>query len=269
MTSSRLISLAAALSIAAAGLSAAPQARPFHYRPTADGIGAVCVDGTAKFIRGLYGAHSGFRMDCSDMPEFGIYLPRMGGNLLITLPEGPCTATYTPGRMDYVQGGVTVEAQVGRTEDVALWKVTNTGRKPVTIGVRFGGVADKKFSREGDLGVDKPDCFDLKPEYCNGNIYKVGKKGLVTIEYGNKTRQEINLVLPTDTHTITDAPWYEGTMKLKAGESRIIALFPAGVTPVTTQKGLQSLLDKAEADRTALTGAFAISTPDPYLSPIG
>ncbi|MDE6391312.1 MAG: DUF4450 domain-containing protein [Duncaniella sp.] len=255
--------------MAAAGLSVASQTKQLHYRPTADGTGAFCVDGTTKFNRGLYGAHTGFRIDCSDMPEFGVYLPRMGGNLLLTLPDGECLTTYTPGRMDYLKGGVKVEAQVGRTEDAALWKVTNTNPRAVTVGVRFGGVADKKFSREGDLGVDKPDCFDLKPEYCKGNIYKVGKKGLVTIEYGNKKRQEINLVLPTDTHSVTDAPCYEGEMKLKPGESRIIALFPAGIAPETSQKKLQKLLDKAEADRVSLTKAFAISTPDPWLSPVG
>ena len=101
MNQKSLISLTAAVAIAAAGLSASAESRPLHYRPTPDGTGAVTIDGTRKFIRGLYGAHTGFRIDCSDTPEFGVYLPRMGGNLLLTLPAGSCTATYTPGRMDY------------------------------------------------------------------------------------------------------------------------------------------------------------------------
>ena len=49
--------------------------RPQHYVP--DGNSAVTTDGKSRFNRALYGAHSGFRMDCSDTPEFGIYLPRM------------------------------------------------------------------------------------------------------------------------------------------------------------------------------------------------
>lgn len=269
MTNNRIISLTAAMLIAAAGLSAWADAKPLHYRPTADGTGAVTVDGTRKYIRGLYGAHSGFRIDCSDTPEFGVYLPRMGGNLLLTLPEGPCTATYTPGRMDYEQGGVTVQAQVIRTDhDAAIWKVTNTTRSKATVGVRFGGVAEKKFSREGDLGVDPEDCFDLKPQYCTGNIYNVGKGGLVTVEYGAKERKTLSLILPTDTHTITGLPSYEGTITLRPGETRYLALFPAGVAPVGGKK-LAALFDRAERERSELASGFSMSTPDPWLSPIG
>lgn len=73
-----------------------------HYRP--DGNSAVCTDGRRLYNRALYGAHSGFRMECGDVPVFGIYLPGMGGHLEFALPDGVCTARYTPGRMDYEQG---------------------------------------------------------------------------------------------------------------------------------------------------------------------
>ena len=92
------MALAATLAPSGAGAAANTEIRKTHYRP--DGISSVCTDGHSKFNRALYGAHSGFRMECSDMPEFGIYLPRMGGNLRLTLPAGKCTARYTPGRMD-------------------------------------------------------------------------------------------------------------------------------------------------------------------------
>ena len=93
------MALTATLAPLRAGAASNTEIRKTHYRP--DGISAVCTDGQTKFNRALYGAHSGFRMECSDMPEFGIYLPRMGGNLRLTLPQGSCTARYTPGRMDY------------------------------------------------------------------------------------------------------------------------------------------------------------------------
>ncbi|MCM1522587.1 MAG: DUF4450 domain-containing protein [Muribaculaceae bacterium] len=264
----QILCLTAALSIAAAGLCDSNTGRPLHYRPLPDGSGATTVDGNRKYIRGLYGAHTGFRMDCSDTPEFGIYLPRMGGNLLLTLPKGSCTATYIPGRMDYEQGGVTVEAQVLRTSDAALWKITNTNKQKVSVGVRFGGVADKKFSREGDLGVDAADCFDLKPAYCTGNIYQVEKNGLVTIEYGAKERKNISLIIPANTHTITDLPSYEGTITLKPGQTRYIALFPAGIEPVKENK-LASLFNQAEQERCELASSLSITTPDPWINPIG
>lgn len=241
---------------------------PLHYTPLADGSGAVCTDGTVKYNRGLYGAHSGFRIDCSDMPEFGIYLPRMGGNLRLTLPEGKCEAVYIPGKMLYTQGGVVVEAQVGRTTDAALWKITNTGKSVAEVGVSFGGVAEKKFSREGDLGVDPADCFDLKPAYCAGNIYTFPKKNIVNIEYGPRERKTLSLVMPLDTRSLTDLPSLEGSMRLKPGESRIIALFPAGEQPVEGKK-LTRLFEQAEAERSKLANTFGMQTPDPWINPIG
>ena len=45
--------------------------RPTHYRPCGEGV--QTVDGKARYNRALYGAHTGFRVECSDRPEFGIY----------------------------------------------------------------------------------------------------------------------------------------------------------------------------------------------------
>ncbi|MDE5905512.1 DUF4450 domain-containing protein, partial [Duncaniella sp.] len=220
------MALTATLAPLRAGAASNTEIRKTHYRP--DGISAVCTDGQTKFNRALYGAHSGFRMECSDMPEFGIYLPRMGGNLRLTLPQGSCTARYTPGRMDYSQGGIEVEAQVMRSTDMALWRLTNTTASAVTVPVRFGGVADKKFFREGDLGVDDPTCFDLKPEYCKGNIFTV-TGDTVRVEYGNKQRAQLSLLIPAVGSRISELPVYEGEIVLAPGESKYIALLPSPV----------------------------------------
>ena len=83
-----------------------------HYEP--EGRSAVCVNGSARYNRALYGAHSGFRMECSDTPVFGIYLPTMGGHLEFSLPEGDCRAVYTLGRMDYRSEEHTSELQSPR-----------------------------------------------------------------------------------------------------------------------------------------------------------
>lgn len=244
-------------------MAARSEMRQQHY--VADGNSAVTVNGKSKFNRALYGAHSGFRMDCSDTPEFGIYLPRMGGNLLLTLPEGKCTARYTPGRMDYEQGGVKVEAQVMRSEDMALWAITNTTNKTVSIPVRFGGVADKKFYREGDLGVDDPTCFDLKPEYCTGNIYTV-KGDKINIEYGKKQRSNLTLIIPAKSYKITDMPSYEGVLSIKPGKKVYLALFPKADRP---KASLESLFKKAESEREQLASSVTFDTPDQWLNPIG
>ncbi len=235
-----------------------------HYHP--DGNSAVTVNGTARFNRGLYGAHTGFRVDCSDMPEFGIYLPRMGGNLRFTLPEGNITARYTPGKMTYLGGGVDIEAQVMRSYNVALWSLTNTTDRPISIPVRFGGVAEKKFSREGDLGVDKPDCFDLKKEYCAGNVYSV-RDTLVTVEYGVKERKSVNLLIPATQKSVNDMPAFEGVIELQPGATEYVAFFPAETSPATYAE-LPALMRQAEVEREELASTFSFTTPDEYLNPI-
>ena len=258
---------AAGCMTAAAGTAQTGPTGGLHYRPQGESV--ITVDGTHKFNRALYGAHTGFRMECSDYPEFGIYLPRMGGNLRIETGAATCQARYTPGRMDYTldSGRLTIEAQVLRTSDAALWRITNRSQSPQRVEIRFGGAADKKFHREGDLGVDDPDCFDLKPEYCQGNIYS--RNGDTTaIEYGTSERKTLTLVVRTDSSRITELPSFEGEALLAPGEERIVALFPAGSRVHGTDE-LPALMAQAERERAAVASTVRISTPDPYINPIG
>lgn len=242
-------------------------ARPLHYRP--DGYSVVAHNGTARFNRALYGAHTGFRVECSDYPEFGIYLPRMGGNLRIEYPYTTCEARYTPGRMDYALDGgrLRIEVQALRSEDAALWRLVNASDEELRFGIRFGGVADKKFYREGDLGVDRPDCFDLNPEYCTGNTYDAAGS-VIRIGYGAKERKTLTLVARTEAHRITPLPAFEGEIRLAPGEERCLALFPAGTVPCPEAE-LPALLARAEREREELASGVRISTPDAWINPIG
>lgn len=54
--------------------------RPLRYRP--DGTDFVITNGTEFFNRPLYCLNSAFRVDGGDKPEFSIYLPGRGGNLV-------------------------------------------------------------------------------------------------------------------------------------------------------------------------------------------
>ena len=242
--------------------------RTLRYRPVGNGV--EITDGTRRFNRALYGAHTGFRMECSDRPEFGLYLPRMGGNLQFGIDYGHCTARYEAGRMSYrLDDRLTIEAQVLRSEDAALWRIENTGTRPERIDLAFGGVADKKFYREGDLGVDKPDCFDFKPEYCKGNRYCVDGSR-VTVEYGVKQRALLHLTLPTDRITITAWPSLQATFTLAPKEVRYLAVYPdATQADCTTDRALADRFAEAEAQRADLAQALCIRTPDPYITPIG
>lgn len=62
------------------------QSRILRYQP--DGEDFVIVNGNRKFTRALYGGNTGFRLETSDMPEFALYMPRMGGNLSLGVIVG-------------------------------------------------------------------------------------------------------------------------------------------------------------------------------------
>ena len=243
-------------------------ARKMHYRPDETGRGVVCVDGVARFNRALYGAHTGFRMECSDQPEFGIYLPGMGGNLQLTLPEGSCTARYEAGRMEYWQGGIHLEAQVRREgADMALWRITNTTNQPLTVGFAFGGVSGQKFFRNGDLGVDDPNCFAFVPAACSTNHYSKSKDGF-QIDYLFKGEsKQVQLIVPLDHWKISRLPHLVGEFRLKPHEERYIAYLPVA-EPCLTQRTLAKRFAAAEQARKALIANFSIDTPDPYITPI-
>ena len=242
--------------------------RPLHYRPAEGGV--ETVDGPGRYNRALYGAHTGFRMECSDVPEFGLYLPRMGGNLRIEIPYAHCTARYEAGRMRYrLDDRAEIEAQVLRDgEDAALWRIANTSHEPLQVALRFGGVSDVKFYREGDIGVDKPDCFAFKPEYCAGNRYTV-EGCTAEVEYGRKERSVLRLTLPTDRIVITEHPALQASFVLAPGETRYMAIRPAATHGDFSPEALSARFAEAEAARARLAGALVIRTPDPYITPIG
>ncbi len=249
--------------------NASPAAlRSLHYRPA--GCGVETLDGPGRYNRALYGAHSGFRMECSDVPEFGLYLPRMGGNLRFDIPHTHCTARYEAGRMLYrLDDRAEIEAQVLRDgEDAALWRIANTGAEPLDAALRFGGVADVKFYREGDIGVDKPDCFAFKPEYCAGNVYTVDGCA-AEVEYGRKMRAMLRLTLPDDRIVITEHPALEASFTLAPGETRYMAVYPETTQADMSPEALPARFAEAEAQRAELAGALRMQTPDPYITPVG
>lgn len=241
--------------------------RELRYSPVGNGV--EITDGTRRFNRALYGAHTGFRVECSDMPEFGLYLPRMGGNLKLNFPYEHCVARYEAGKMCYqLDNSLYVEAQVLRTEDLALWKIENRSDKSKQIEIAFGGVADKKFYREGDLGVDKPDCFDFKPEYCVGNIYTVDGRD-VSVEYGSKERALLHLTLPTDKIDITEYPSLVAQLAVEPGETCYLAIYPDATKADCSANELPKRFAEAEAQRSELASALFIRTPDAFITPIG
>lgn len=241
--------------------------RPLHYRP--DGNGVVLVAGTARFNRALYGAHSGFRVECSDQPEFALYLPGMGGNLLFTLPKGRCQTRYEAGRMSYLQGEVRLDVEVMREgRDAAFWRLHNEADREQTITVRFGGVSGQKFYRNGDLGVDDPTAFDLKETYCATNRYTIeGEHICVAYQFKGEDRQ-ITLRLPLDRIQQHEAGYLTGELTLAPHETCVLVYHPYHAHALTDEEALQ-VLEEATRQREQLLASIRIETPDPWINPIG
>ncbi|MFB6343475.1 DUF4450 domain-containing protein [Saccharicrinis sp. FJH62] len=163
------------------------QTRELRYQP--DGNGFVIHNGTHRFNRALYGSNTGFRVEAGDLPEFAMYMPRMGGNLKFGLISGETSkwlitaesikARYEAGTMTYIIGdpllkGGLIHIQVLALEDADGMILKVSGEKvpgDVDLFWAFGGASGKRFSRDGDLGADPESSFYLKPEYCKGDEY--------------------------------------------------------------------------------------------------
>ena len=260
-------------------------ARKLRYHP--DGEDFVIVNGDRKFNRALYGSHSGFRLETSDVPEFALYLPRMGGNLTLGLRlknrvlslnhASRIESRYRAGSRIYKitdpilgkNGVLVITALALPDTDGAIWKIES---KNIPSGIEltwlFGGAADKRFSREGDMGVDPADCFDLKPEYCSGNVYAI-KNNQFQVAFGQKSKtgaRVLSGLFPSGSKLTTDElPRLHGSVLLQKEQYFLLHSGELSDSPVV----LSALFDKAEKARRTLAERIRISTPDPYFNTLG
>ncbi|HET7734145.1 MAG TPA: DUF4450 domain-containing protein, partial [Paludibacter sp.] len=261
--------------------------RELRYRP--EGEDFVIVNGDAKFNRALYGTHTGFRVETGDVPEFALYLPRMGGNLSFSIGNKEKTialnnanrieSRYRAGSRIYSitdpllgNGKITITAlAMSEAEGIVLKIETKDIPANTKLSWKFGGAADKRFSREGDLGVDPIDCFELKPDYCKGNVYTINKNSFSVI-FGAKQDKKLIGTFPTkSTLSVTkdEYPVLSGNIKVKGNNTFYIAIQIPGKTIELPYKSIQPIFDKSESDRTTLASQLKIDTPDPYFNTLG
>ena len=60
-------------------------------RYTPDDEWFVNKNGDKRFTRAIYGTNTGFRFETSDYPEFGLYMPNLGGSVYLALTDGSRT----------------------------------------------------------------------------------------------------------------------------------------------------------------------------------
>lgn len=268
-----------------ASLSEGKHMAPRKLRYTPDGEDFVIINGNRKFNRALYGSHSGFRLETGDVPEFALYLPRMGGNLSFGIVNGRDSialnnakyieSRYRPGSRIYKiadpllgRDTLYITALSLPDADGAIWKIEASNLLPsVKLTWRFGGAADKRFSREGDLGVDPPNSFELKPEYCTGNIYDIDKNNF-SLTFGQKSKtgeRTLFGTFPQNALLITDElPVLHGQVNLEKEQYVFITLDEALLTT-----SMSALFEKSESARRELAGRIKFNTPDPFFNTIG
>ena len=254
--------------------------RSLRYVP--EGEDFVIVNGKNKFNRALYGSHTGFRLETGDVPEFAFYLPRMGGNLSFSVGNGGETlplnnaktieCRYRPGKRIYTisdpflrNGMIKIEAMALFDDDGAIWKIT-TENIPgnLSLNAIFGGASNTRFSRDGDLGVDPPDCFELKKEYCIGNQYEL-KQNIFELSFGPNHEEKLFGIFPTQSKLqLDDRPALHASFIPQKEQYLYI-----GRKMPTQQTNLKEIFEKTEEKKRKISSQISISTPDPYFNTIG
>lgn len=210
--------------------------RRIHYLP--EGKDFKTTNGWKRFNRALYGGNSAFRAEAGDLPEFALYLPGMGGNLRFGLinddkskwliKASTIEARYRPGSMLYKisddmlgQGTLHFTALAMYEKEGLIIKVEAKNISgDVQLFAAFGGATGTRFSREGDIGADPESSFDLNPEYCSDNVYRIDQNKF-TLLFGSKK-------------PLTEEERYEIQYGPKKADSSIVPLksisgiFPSG-----------------------------------------
>ena len=151
--------------------------RWLQYVPKDDAF--VCVNGKNRFTRALYGGYTQYRLETSDRPAFALFLNSRNcrniqvfatykGTELSLDATDFCEARYTKGMRTYIvrdhrwgNAEMLIDATCLYDADAALLRFTTKGfDSDVTLKAVMKNIAVTRLSRNGDLGADKPGCFE-------------------------------------------------------------------------------------------------------------
>ena len=290
-----IISLIIILFALASSLSA--QTTPWHnvrriLRYTPEDGDFVIVNGKIKQNRALYGGSTAFRVETGDVPEFALAFPEMGGNLHFGIIKGEnviqlndakrIEAHYGGGRKFYIindpilgKGKLIIEVVAQNNTEGMIVKIKPENiPSDVMLTWIFGGASNTKFHRQGDLGVDSPDCYDLKPEYCKENKYYIERNHFV-LNTGGKKSKFIEGIVPDDILHNTNFNWIEGKTKLKdicyfmiRGKEDASSASSINF-PSENKNEIEHLFDIALSEAISKANTLQFHTPDPYFNTLG
>ncbi len=219
--------------------------RELHYKP--DGRDIVCVNGSNRYTRALYGGHTEYRIETSDRPVFASYKKGDCRNISFRLTVGNstvaldstayCEARYCAGRRDYTlsdprwNGGKLRISVIARTDvEGALWLFSTEGfASAVSLEGRICETTVMRFRRFGEMGrMEKPGGFEASPTL----------KQLATVEVQLKGQP---VCVSLEKNTLITAP----------------------------QKSLLLTFGSQETARKAMASQVEFNTPDAFINTIG
>ena len=228
----------------AAQIQAAPD-RELRYRP--DGRDIVCVNGSNRYTRALYGGPTEYRIETSDRPVFASYKKGDCRNISFRLTVGNstialdstayCEARYCAGRRDYTlsdprwEGGKLHVSVIARTDvEGALWLFSAEGlSSTASLEGRICETAVMRFRRFGDMGrMEKPGGFEASPTL----------KQLATVSVPLKGQP---VCISLENNTLITTP----------------------------QKALLLLFSRQETARKTMASQVEFNTPDAFINTIG
>ena len=215
--------------------------RTQQYRPE-DG-GFVCINGTNRFTRALYGSHTDWRLETSDRPVFAVVKKGHHRNIRFVVNGVPldstdyCKSTYKNGMRNYVlndsrwgKGIIHADVAALPNDEGAVWRITTEGTdpSPLNVKVKICQIANPKLKRNGDIGADKPGIFEHDPR----------EKGLIVSDglYDDDRHSVAYVVVKLDSFVT--------------------------MTPIEARQ----LYDSAVKHHRSLGERIQFSTPDPYIN---
>ena len=225
------------------------RSRTLQYHP--DGRDFVCLNGSNRYTRALYGGYTDFRVETSDRPIFAIYLAKNHRNIRFRLmlngrtveleKMSHCEARYNAGMRTYKlsdptlgKATLTVTVLAMPDSDAAIWQVRGEGLPAsTTLECIACGIKQPKLYRAGDMNSDPADSFDPAPDENN--------------------RQTVSAPLGQQ-------PCYIYIIGEPKGDYTLTAPSPAEAAPAWS---------KAMRHHDWLASRIVFDTPDPYINTLG
>lgn len=268
-----------------------------------------CVNGENRFTRALYGSNTDYRIETSDRPVFAIYksknyrslrfyveagVEEAAKNGHITLPiqldeTEYCEASYKDGLRTYLlrdkrwgkDAVLYVDVVALPESEGAVWKFRAEGfNSSVRISYRMCDIANKKLHRNGDMGADKPGCFEPSPNEENlvkGEIILSNTPPAAVEKTTAKSRNSRKGSKTSKSKAVVEAsvatPASDALTAYATLDFMTISLVPASGYEKNEQaqasKSAQQLFEGARAHFQALCSRLSFNTPDPWLNTLG